>query len=121
MRARRTQARVLLVARVCVMLLSQAPATAGAWLERLSGTMGSMSPAVPTVRMQMPSPGDGHAVQGAYGGSLLLVLGGVLLGLLGLLLASRLPLRWHRRPRRRDIDRLTQDFQALFRKIDQGG
>ena len=54
---------------------------------------------------------------------MLLFLSGVIVSiLLGLLLGSRVLQGWQGRQRRqRDIDRLTEEFQALFRKIDQGG
>jgi hypothetical protein len=63
------------------------------------------------------------ATHGAPVSALLLGLSGVLVGfLLGLLVNSRVWQRWYSRHRRqRDIDRLTEDFQALFRKSEEGG
>src|SRR5262245_39042231 len=122
MMSRWTLERALLATSACVVLLSMAPATAGAWMERLSGTMGAYSPSSRTVILEIPWDGEEIAGKGGLGRPPLLFLSGVLLGLLlGLLLSSLVPQRWHSRQRRqRDIDRLTEEFQALFRKIDQG-
>ena len=48
-------------------------------------------------------------------------IGGFILGvLLGVLLGSRMAQGWQlRMGRKRDIDRLITQFQALFRQIDQ--
>jgi hypothetical protein len=92
-------------------------------MERLSGTMGASRPAPPTVILEIPRERVGNAEQGAPSSSMLLFLSGVIVSiLLGLLLGSRVLQGWQGRQRRqRDIDRLTEEFQALFRKIDQGG
>ena len=121
--AHRTLDRTLLVTSACAVLLSMAPAMAGAWMERLSGTMGASRPDPPTVILEIPRERGGSAEQGAQSSSMLLFLSGVIVSiLLGLLLGSRVLQGWQGRQRRqRDIDRLTEEFQALFRKIDQGG
>jgi hypothetical protein len=120
---RRTLARALLVTSVCALLVTLVPPMAGAWMERMSGTMGAYSPASRTLITETPRQSRGSAAPGAPVSALLLGLSSGLVGfLLGLLLGSRLWQRWYRRHRRqRDIDRLTEDFQALFRKSDAGG
>ena len=44
----------------------------------------------------------------------------ILIGLLGVLVGPRVVQWWQRaQRRRRDIDRLVEQFQALFRQLDQ--
>lgn len=120
--ARCTRNRVLLVMSVGAMLLSMVPAVAGAWIERMSGMMGAYRPASPTVILEIPREQGRSAERGAQGSSLPLLLSGVIVGLpLGLLLGSHVLQGWQsRQQRQRDIEQLTEAFQALFRKIDQG-
>ena len=107
---------------VCVVLLSVSPATASAWMERITGTIGSMQPVSRTVIIEAPGERDGREVKGAQGMPISFFISGVILGLpLGLLLGYRVLQGWQgRQARQRDIDRLAEHFQALFREIDQG-
>jgi hypothetical protein len=112
----------MLVTIACAVLLSMAPVTAGAWRERMTGTIGAGSPGSRPVVIEALKHGGERAVSGAQDISIPLFITGVVLGLpLGLLLDSRVLRGWQgRQERQRDIDRLTEQFQALFREIDQG-
>jgi hypothetical protein len=114
--------RALLVTMACIMLLSVSPATAIVWMERMTGTIGTMQSVSRAVVIEAPRHGEGREVQGGQGMSILLCFSGVILGvLLALLLGSRVLLGWQSRTRRQgDIDRLIAQFQALFQEMDQG-
>jgi hypothetical protein len=119
---RPTLDRAMRVTMACLMLLSLAPATAGAWMPQTTGTMGTMQPRGQTARIETSGDDAERAGRGTQGLSLLLFISGILLGvLLGLCVRFRVPQGWRERQRRRrDIDRLTAQFQALFRESDQG-
>jgi len=112
----------MLVTIACAVLLSMTLGTAGAWIERMTGTIGAWSPGSRPVVIEAFRHGGERAVSGAQDMSIPLFISAVILGLpLGLLLGSRVLRRWQgRQERQRDIDRLTEQFQALFREIDQG-
>lgn len=114
--------RVMMVTMACLMLLSLVPAMAGAWMPQTTGTMGTMQPRGQTARIETSRNDAERVVRGTQGLSLLLFLSGILLGvLLGLCVHFRVPQGWRERQRRRrDMDRLTAQFQALFRESDQG-
>lgn len=114
--------RAMLVTITCVVLLSISLAMAGGGRERITGTIGTYSPVSRTVVIEAPRDGDGREVREAQGISLLRFISGVIVGLLlGLLLGYRVLQGWQFRKRSRcDIDQLTEQFQALFREIDQG-
>jgi hypothetical protein len=114
--------RAMRVIMACLMLLSLVPATAGAWMPQTTGTMGTMQPRDQTARIETSRDDAERAVPGTQGLALLLFLSGMLLGvLLGLCVRFRVPQGWRERQRRRrDMDRLTAQFQALFRESDQG-
>jgi hypothetical protein len=119
---RRTLYRAMMVTIACVVLLRMSPAVAGAWMERMNGTIGTMQSVSQPVVNKAPRDGGGQEARGEQGMSVPLFISGVILGvLLGLLRRFRVLLGWQCRKRRRhDIDRLTEQFQALFREIDQG-
>jgi hypothetical protein len=99
------------------------PAVAGAWMERMNGTIGTRQSVSPSVVNKAPRDGGGQEARGEQGMPVpLFIISGVILGvLLGLLRRFRILQGWQCRQRRRhDIDRLTDQFQALFREIDQG-
>jgi len=113
--------RAMIITIVCVVLLSLAPATAGA--------IGSSAPrqSIPrTVSIEMLRDGDERAVRGAQDMSVEYFISGVILGLLlglpfGPRMLSHMQRWWQdRQQRQRAIDRLTTQFQALFRESDQG-
>ena len=108
--------RAMMITLLCAVLLSMAPATAGA-----IGTATTVQPTSRTAGIAVPEAGEGREGRETQGLSIPLFMSGVILGgLLGLLSYSALQ-GWRRRQeRQRDIDRLTAHFQALFRESDQG-
>ena len=60
----------------------------------------------------------GRASRGAQGMTILIFV--ILIGLLGVLVGPRVVQWWQRaQRRRRDIDRLVEQFYVLFRQLDQ--
>ena len=118
--------RAMLVTIACVMLHSLSPATAGAWMPQTNGTIAPVRPGPRTVAIEASREGDGREVRGLQGRCIEIFISGVILGVfLGLLLGSRvlshMLQRWQSRmEKQHDIDQLTEQFQALFRAIDQG-
>jgi hypothetical protein len=119
---RPTLDRAMMVTIACTVLLSMLPVTAGAWMPQTTGTIGAMQPRARTAIIETSRDGAEKTVRGTQDMSLPLFISGMILGvLLGLFLRFRVPQGWHtRQRRRRDIDRLTAQFQALFRESDQG-
>src|SRR5437899_6201560 len=107
---RRTLYRVMLVTSACAVLLSMAPETAGAWGERMTGTIGSWSPGSRLVVSEVLRNGGARAVSGAQDVSIPLFISAVILGIpLGLLLGYRTLRGWQgRQERQRDMDRLIE-------------
>lgn len=112
----RTLHRAMIIALLCAVLLSMAPALAGA-----IGTSTTVKPVSQTTVIEVPRDGEGREERETQGMSIpLFIIGGLVGGLLGLL-GYRVLQEWRaRQERQRDIDRLTEQFQALFRESDQG-
>ena len=123
---RRTISRALIVTIVCVVLQSLSLATVGAWMPPTNGTTAPVTPGSRAAALEVPKGGGGREVRESQGMAIEIFISGMILGLfLGLLLGSRvlsdLLHRWQsRKEKQYDIDRLTEQFQALFRAIDQG-
>src|SRR5215831_8039376 len=123
---RRTLYKVIMIVIACTVLSSLSPATAGAWMPHTSGTSAPATPGPRTAILDAPQGGGGREVRGSQGMAIEIFISGIILGLfLGLLLGSRvlsrMLQRWqNRKQQQHDIDRLTEQFQALFREIDQG-
>ena len=123
---RQTLSRAMMIIIACTVLYSLSPATAGAWMPHTSGTSAPATPGPRTAILDAPQGGGGREVRGSQGMAIELFISGIILGLfLGLLLGSRvlsrILQRWqNRKQQQHDIDRLTEQFQALFRAIDQG-
>jgi hypothetical protein len=100
-----------------VVLLSLSPAPAGA-----IGSTTTEKPVSRTVVIEAPRDGEGQEGREAQDMSTAYFISGMICGVpLGLLLGHRLLRRWQGcKARQRDMDRLTAQFQALFREIDQG-
>src|SRR2546427_336169 len=109
----------MMVAIACVVLLSMSPAPAGA-MPPMTGTIGtstSVKPISRTAIIEAPRDGDGREGRETQGSSVPFFMSGVIVGVLLGLLGSRVLQRWQGRQRRQcDIDRLTEQFQALFRE-----
>ena len=118
------RAKIIIIA--CTVLYSLSPAMAGAWMPQTRGTIAPVTSGPRTAVLEVPRGGGGQEVRGSQGMAIEIFISGMLLGLfLGLLLGSRvlsrLLQRWHHRKQtQHDIDRLTEQFQALFRALDQG-
>ena len=118
--------RAMVITITYAVLHSLAPATAGAWMPQTNGTLAPVKPGPRTVVIEAPRDGGMQDGRGLQDMSIETFISGVILGLLmGLLLGSRflsyLLRRWqNRREKQHDIDRLTEQFQALFRASDQG-
>ena len=108
--------RAMIITLFCAVLLSMLLATAGA-----IGTATTVNPTSRTAVIEVPRDGEGRERRETQDMSIPLFMSGVILGgLLGLLGYCVLQ-RWRsRQERQRDIDRLTEQFQALFRESDQG-
>src|SRR5438067_12311121 len=103
--------RAMLVTIACAVLLSMAPGTAGAWSERMTGTIGSWSAGSRPVVIEALRKGDDRAVSGAQEMSIVLFIGVVILGLTLGLLGYHMLRGWQgRQESERDIDRLTEHF-----------
>jgi hypothetical protein len=97
-------------------LLVMVPATAGA-----IGTSTTVKPLSWTAVSEVPRDVEGRKMSEMQDMSILLFISGVVLGLsLGLLGYYVLKRWWGRQERQRNIDQLTEQFQALFREIDSG-
>ena len=108
--------RAMIITLLCAVLLSMSPALAGA-----IGTSTTVKPVSQTTALDVPRDGEGREGSERQGLSIpLVIIGAFVGGLLGLL-GSRVLHGWRaRHERQRDIDRLTAQFQALFRENDQG-
>jgi hypothetical protein len=108
--------RAMMITLFCAVLLSISPATAGA-----IGTATAVKPTSRTAVIEVPRDGEGREGRETQDISIPLFMSGVICGLLlGLLLGSRVLRGWQgRQERQRDIDRLTEQCQALFRESDQ--
>jgi hypothetical protein len=108
--------RAMLITLLGAVLLSMSPALAGA-----IGTSTTVKPISRTTSIDVPRDGDGREGREMQGISIPLFIVGVLVGgLLGLLGYRVRQGRLARQERQRDIDRLTEQFQALFRESDPG-
>jgi hypothetical protein len=106
----------MIITILCAVLLSLAPAVAGA----IDTTM-IVKRTSRTTDIEVPRDGEGREGRERQGMSIPLFISGVILGgLMGLLGYRVLQGRRARQERQRDIDRLTEQFQALFRESDQG-
>jgi hypothetical protein len=112
----RTLHRAMIITLLCAVLLSMAPALAGA-----IGTSTTVKPVSWTTAIDVPRDGEGREGRETQGMSIpLCIIGALVGGLLGLL-GYRVLQGWRaRQERQRDIDRLTEQFQALFRESDPG-
>jgi hypothetical protein len=74
-----------------------------------------------TAVSEVPRDVEGREVKETQDMSILLFISGVILGLSLGLLGYRVLKGWRgRQERQRNIDQLTEQFQALFREIDSG-
>jgi hypothetical protein len=106
----------MLITLLCAVLLHMSPALAGA-----IGTSTTVKPVSQSTGIEVPRDGEGREGRETQGLSIPLCIIGVLVGgLLGLLGYRVRQGRRARQERLRDIDRLTEQFQALFRENDQG-
>ena len=112
-----TRHRAMMITLLCAVLLSMSPAPAGA-----IGTATTVKPTSRTTVIEVPRDGEGREGGETQGISIPLFINGVIFGLpLGLLLGYRILRGWQGpQKKQRDMDRLTEQFQALFRKSDQG-
>ena len=108
--------RAMIITLFCAVLLSMSPAMAGA-----IGTAMIVQPVSRTAVVEAPRDGEGREGKETQGMTMPLFISGVILGGLLGLLSYRVLQRWRsRQERQRDIDQLTEQFQALFRENDQG-
>ena len=108
--------RAMIITLLCAVLLSMSPALAGA-----IGTSTTVKPVSRTTVIEVPRDGEGREGRETQGMSIpLFIIGALIGGLLGLLGYRVLQGRRARQERQRDIDRLTEQFQALFRESDPG-
>jgi hypothetical protein len=102
----------MIITLLCAVLLSMLPALAGA-----IGTSTTVKPVSQTTVIEVPRDDkgrEGRETQGLFIPPF--IIGALVGGLLGLL-GYRVLQRWRvRQERQRDIDRLTEQFQALFRE-----
>ena len=85
------------------------------------GTSTTVKPVSRTTGIEVLRDGEGREGRETQGMSIpLCIIGALVGGLLGLLGYYVLQGWRARRERQRDIDRLTEQFQALFRESDQG-
>jgi hypothetical protein len=108
--------RAMMITLFCAVLLSMSPAMVGA-----IGTATTVQPTSRTAVIEVLRDGEGRERRETRGMSIPLFISGVILGGLLGLLGYRVLQEWQsRQERQRDIDRLTEQFQALFRESDQG-
>ena len=108
--------RAMMITLLCAVLLGMAPATAAS-----IGTATTVQPTSRTAGIAVPEDGEGREGRETQGLSIPLLMSGVILGGLLGLLSYRALQGWRRhQERQRDIDRLTAQFQALFRESDRG-
>jgi hypothetical protein len=108
--------RAMIITILCAVLLSMSPALAGA-----IGTSTTVKPVSRMTVTEVPRDGEGREGRETQGMSIpLFIIEVILGGLMGLLGYRVLQGRRARQERQRDIDRLTEQFQALFRESDQG-
>jgi hypothetical protein len=106
----------MIITFLCAVLLSKSPALADT-----IGTSTTVQPVSRTTVIEVPRDGEGREGRETQGMSIPLFLIGVSVGgILGLLGYRVLQGRRARLERQRDIDRLTEQFQALFRESDPG-
>jgi hypothetical protein len=106
----------MLITLVGTVLLSMSPALAGA-----IGTSTTVKPISRTTGIAVPRDGEGREGRETQDMSILFCLIVVFVGGLLGLLGYRVRQGWRaRRERQHDINRLTEQFQALFRESDQG-
>jgi hypothetical protein len=111
-----TLPRAMIITLLCAVLLSMSPALAGA-----IGTSTTVKPVSPTTVIEVPRDSEGREGRETHGLSIPPFIIGVLVGGLLGLLGYRVLQGWRaRQERQQDIDRLTEQFQALFRESDQG-
>jgi hypothetical protein len=104
--------RAMVITLLCAVLLSMLPALAGA-----IGTSTTVKPVSRTTGIDVSRDGEGREGRETQGMSIPLVIIGALVGGLLGLLGYRVLQGWRaRQERQRDIDRLTEQFQALFRE-----
>ena len=104
-----------------ITLLGTVLLSMGLGLADAIGTSTTVKPVSQTTGIEVPRDGEGREDGETQGVSIpLCIIGGLVGGLLGLL-GYRVLQGWRaRQERQRDIDRLTEQFQALFRESDQG-
>jgi hypothetical protein len=108
--------RAMIITILCAVLLSMSPALAGA-----IGTSTTVKPVSRMAVTEVPRDGEGREGRETQGMSIpLFIIEVIPGGLLGLLGYRVLQGRRARQERQRDIDRLTEQFQALFRESDPG-
>ena len=107
--------RAMISALFCAVLLSMSPVLAGAL-----GTSTTVKPLSRTTVIEVPQDEEGREGRETQEMSMPLFMSGVISGLLLGLLGYGV-LRWWqgRQERQRDMDQLTEQFQALLRKSDQ--
>ena len=111
--------KAMMVAVACVVLLSMSPAMVDA-MPPMTGTSTAVKPISRTTLTDAPRDGDGREGRETQGSSVPFFMSGVIIGVLLGLLGSRVLQGWQgRQERQRDIDRLTEQFQALFRESNQ--
>jgi hypothetical protein len=108
--------RAMIITLCCAVLLRLSPPLASA-----IGTSTTVKPVSQTTALDVPRDGEGREGRERPGLSLPFFIIGVFVGGLLGLLGYRVLHGWRaRHARQRDIDRLTAQFQALFRESDQG-
>jgi hypothetical protein len=111
-----TLPRAMIITLFCAVLLSMLPAMASA-----IGAATTVKPTSRTAVIEVPRDGEGREGKETQEISIPFFMSGMILGGLLGLLGYRVLQRWRsRQERQRDMDRLTEQFQALFRESDQG-
>ena len=105
----------MIITLLCAVLLSMSPATAGAIIPATT-----VKPTSQTAVIEVPRDGADRGERETQEMSIPFFMSGMILGGLLGLLGYRVLQRWRsRQERQRDIDRLTEQFQAMFRESDQ--